>query len=101
MTYTAPPYFPIISPWRKVWPFIWTNLNTLHTRMLCTKFGSNWTSGSGEEVEMWNVYRQTDGRTDVLLSFQLRWAKNFVDVVQFNSVKILFEINGFDFYSTG
>ena len=28
---------------------IWTNLNPLHPRMICTKFEQNWTSGSGEE----------------------------------------------------
>ena len=63
--------------------------------MLCTKFGWNWPSGSGEEVE--NVKslqtdrqtdrrtdRRTDGQTDAgrqvirkaHLTFQLRWAKN-------------------------
>ena len=30
-------------------PFIWTNLNPLHPRMHCAKFGWNWPSGSGEE----------------------------------------------------
>ena len=39
----------IISPWKRTEPFIWTNLNPLHPRMLCAKFGWNWTSGSGEE----------------------------------------------------
>ena len=43
------PYFVIISPWKKAGPFIWTNLNPLHPRMLCAKFGWNWPSGSGEE----------------------------------------------------
>ena len=42
-------YFVIISPWNRTRPFIWTNLNPLHPRMLCTKFGLNWLSGSGEE----------------------------------------------------
>ena len=42
-------YFIIISPWRRVGPFIWTNLNPLHPRMLCAKFGWNWPSGTGEE----------------------------------------------------
>ena len=27
-------YFVIISPWKSAGPFIWTNLNPLHTRML-------------------------------------------------------------------
>ena len=79
-------YFVIISPWIRAVPFIWTNLNLLHPRMLCAKFGWNWPSGSGEEDE--NVKSlQTDGRTDrqtdagrqvirkAHLSFQLRWAK--------------------------
>ena len=42
-------YFVIISPWKRAGPFIWTNLNPLHPRMLCAKFGWNWLSGSGEE----------------------------------------------------
>ena len=42
-------YFEIISPWRRVGPFTWTNLNSLHPRMLCDKYGWNWLSGSGEE----------------------------------------------------
>ena len=40
-------YFKIISPWKRVGPFIWT-LNPLHPMMLCAKFGWNWHSGSGE-----------------------------------------------------
>ena len=60
-------YLPLV----KGGPFIWTNLNPLHPRMLCAKFGWNWPSGSGGEDE--NVKslqadrqtdRQTDGRTD-------------------------------------
>ena len=42
-------YFVIISPCKRAVPFIWTNLNPLHPRMLCAKFGWNWPSGSGEE----------------------------------------------------
>ena len=41
-------YFVIISPWKRAGPFIWTNLNLLHPRMLCPKFEWNWHSGSGE-----------------------------------------------------
>ena len=36
-------YFIIIFPWKRVWPFIWTNLNPLYQRMLCAKFAWNWT----------------------------------------------------------
>ena len=30
------------------WPFICTNLNSLHLRMLCAKFGWNWSFGSSD-----------------------------------------------------
>ena len=56
-------YFVIISPWKRAGPFIWTNLNPLHPRMLCVKFGWNWPSGSGEEDEHVKIL-QTDRRTD-------------------------------------
>ena len=56
-------YFVIISPLKMAAPFIWTNLNLLHQRMLCAKFGWNWPSGTGEEDE--NGKRlEKDGRTD-------------------------------------
>ena len=31
-------------------PLIWTNMNSLHLRLLCVKFGWNWPSGSGEKI---------------------------------------------------
>ena len=43
-------YFVIFSPWKKAWPFIWTELNPTYPRMICAKFGWNWLSGAGEEV---------------------------------------------------
>ena len=39
-------YFVIISSWKRMGPFNWTNLNSRRQRMLCSKFG--WIS-SGEE----------------------------------------------------
>ena len=42
-------YFVIISPWKKVGPFISTNLSSHYPRIHCAKFGWNWPSGSGEE----------------------------------------------------
>ena len=42
-------YYIIISPWKRAGPFIWTDLNPLHLRMLCAKFRWKWPSGSGEE----------------------------------------------------
>ena len=78
--------FIIISPWKRAGSNIWTNLNPLHSRMLCAKFGWNWTSGFWEEVEN-RKSLQTNGQRDrqtredrrsekAHLSFQLRWAKN-------------------------
>ena len=55
-------YFVIISPWKRAGPIIWTNLNPLHPRMLCAKFGWNWPSGSGEDENVKSL--QTDGQTD-------------------------------------
>ena len=34
---------------RNYWFFIWRNLNHLHPRMHCAKFGWNWLIGSGED----------------------------------------------------
>ena len=45
-------YFVIISPWRWAWPFIWTNLNSLHLRMLYAKFGWNEPRGSWEDFKI-------------------------------------------------
>ena len=67
-------FFAIISPCRKALPFIWTKLNPLAPRMICSKFGWNWPSGSGEEVENVKVYRQTDRQTDDGRSEKLTWA---------------------------
>ena len=55
-------YFVIISLWIRAGPFIRTNLNPLHARMLCAKFVWNWSSGSGEEdflnfVNVFLLYR--------------------------------------------
>ena len=73
-------------PLERAGPSIWTNLNPLHPRMLCAKFGWNWPSGSGEEdenVKSLQTNRRTDRQTDdgrqvirkAHLSFQLRWSK--------------------------
>ena len=55
-------HFINISPWKRVGPLIWTNLNPLHPRMLCDKFGWNWPSGSEEEdflyfVNVFSLFR--------------------------------------------
>jgi hypothetical protein len=40
------PIFVIISPLKRNWPFIWTILNSLYPRIICTKFDWNWLIGS-------------------------------------------------------
>ena len=50
-------YFQIIFPWKRAGPFIWIKLNPLHPRMLCAKFGWNWPSGSGEEDNVFQLFR--------------------------------------------
>ena len=42
-------YFPIIAFWKRTWAFTLRKLNPLYPKMLCTKFGWNWPSGSGED----------------------------------------------------
>ena len=79
--------FPVIYPWEKPWPFIWTNLNSLYPRVLCARFGWNWPIGSEEEDRNVN---SSDRRTYLLydvpqanrkshLIFQLRWARTTED----------------------
>ena len=50
-------YIPIISPYS-----FEQNLNPLHPRMICAKFGWNWPSGFGVEDEN-KKSLQIDGRT--------------------------------------
>ena len=71
----------ISPPGRKALLFIWTNFNPLHPRMLCAKFGWNWPSGSGEDVENEECleWTTTDNKQTLLTkahkSLWLRWAK--------------------------
>ena len=48
--------FAIISPWKRARPFIWTNLNPFHPKMICAKFAWNWASGSGENFKNLSMY---------------------------------------------
>ena len=72
---------PKLSPWKRVWTFIWTNLNFLHRRMLA-KFGWNWPNGSGEEDKNVKSLQQRRRRqqqrrrtTDKFWSEKLTWVK--------------------------
>ena len=59
---------------KRVWLFIKTNLNPLHPKMLCAKFGWNWPSGSGEDENVKSL--RTDGQTDRHTTND-RWSENF------------------------
>ena len=72
-------FFVISSPWKRTGTFIWTNLNSLHPRMFCDKFGWNKPSGSGEvdeNVKSLRQRRRRQGRraTDKFWSEKLTWA---------------------------
>ena len=43
-------YFALVSPYRKVLIFIWTNWNFLHPRMSCLKFGWNLPKGFRKKI---------------------------------------------------
>ena len=49
-------YYP---PWRRAWPFIWTNLKPLHPRMRCAKFGWIGQLVLKKDSKMWK-----DGQTE-------------------------------------
>ena len=66
-------YFIIISPWKRAGPFIWTNLNSLHPKMRCAKFGWNWSSGSVEEYENVKSLPHRRQRRQRLRQRQRRW----------------------------
>ena len=61
----------IIFRWKRAGAFIWTKLKPLHLSMLCAKFGWNGPVVLEKKMKMWTVYRQTDGQTELSLS----WAK--------------------------
>ena len=51
----------LLSPdWKRAWLFIWRNMNSLYPKMICGKFGWNWSSSSGEDFffKFVNVFSQ-------------------------------------------
>ena len=46
--------FSLLPSFEKACPFIWANLNLLHSRMFCIKFGWNWSSCS--ELEDFKIF---------------------------------------------
>ena len=49
-------FFIIISTWKRAQPFIWANLNSHNSGMLCDKFVRNGPGGSGDLKIIVNVY---------------------------------------------
>ena len=87
-------YFVILSPWKRAGPFIWTNLNLLHPRMLCDKFGWNWPSDSGEEdenVKSLQTEKQTDKQTDRQTTDD-RWSEKLTWAFSSGELKNLIKI---------
>ena len=75
-------YFIIISPWKRLWPFIWTNLHPLHPRMLCAKLVEIGSVVLEKKLKMWKIYDNNDydGHWQIVIrkshfSLWLRWAK--------------------------
>ena len=71
--------FLIISPWKRAEPFSWTNLNSLHQKMICAKFGWNWPKGSGDwrwKSEKFTTTSTTMTDNGQILSEKLTWALN-------------------------
>ena len=65
-------YFITISPWEKEWPFSLINLNPLHLRRLCAKFGWNCQNGSGEED-----FSKISLNVFSLFYYYLHWRESF------------------------
>jgi hypothetical protein len=60
MTPTPFLHFCNYLPFKRTWPFIWTKLNPLHPKIICTKFDWIWLAGSGEEdFKKFSVYFYT------------------------------------------
>lgn len=56
----------ITFPWKRVWSFISTNVNSIHSWMICTKFAWHWPCGS-REVEndkCLQIDKRKDNHTD-------------------------------------
>ena len=58
------PFLIIISPWKRAWPFIWTNLNPHNPRIVWVKFGWNWPVVLEKKMKMWKVYDNIGGDND-------------------------------------
>ena len=54
--------------WKKAWPFVWTNLNSLHPRKFWAKFGLYRSSGSIEVAIMLKVYDNNKNINEMMIN---------------------------------
>ena len=58
-------YFILNSPWKRVWPFIWTNLNPLHPRCFnVPSLVETSTAVLEKKMKMWKVYNNDGQQTN-------------------------------------
>ena len=69
--------FVIISPRKRLWPFIWKKLESYLPKMFCAMFGWYWSSGFREKVKNGKSLHTDDGRQTVR---KLVWVFNSGDL---------------------
>ena len=82
-------HFVIISFWKRVRLFMWTNLNPRHPRMHCAKFGWNCPCGFGKKDENAKSLRQQRQRRRTigkLWSVKGTWAFGSVELKWLNRI---------------
>ena len=65
--------FVIIFPWKRAGLFIWTNINSLHPRMLCAKFVGTWWFWRRRQKSLRRQQRRQRRTTNKLWSEKLTW----------------------------
>ena len=79
--------FAIISLWKRMEPFIWTNLNFLLPRMPCAKFGWNWPSGW--KCEKFTTTTMTTTTTTQQGTTDNRWSEKLTPVLSSCELKTI------------
>jgi hypothetical protein len=61
---------------KRTWLFIWTNLNSLHPKIICLKFDWIWPAGSGEDFKKnFNVFLLFHYYLPLEKGYSLHWIK--------------------------
>ena len=78
--------FIIISPWKKIWSFIWTNLNSSHSRILkVSSLGDIGPVVLGKNIKMWKVYRWMDNRQYAIIIFHMSFKLREIKTIYFQA----------------